>query len=335
MLKFINERLVANDLKTNIIYGFNNSGKTSFLKHLINEMCNENIRKVFSKEEIDQAFFMSTNRVLYDKSIMYGNSSVLSINRNSVSYQHWINKSSEIEENSNAIYIIRNKVLSDTDKLKFIENALTELFDEKIKIFEKIKIEFEKSNEQKKFTIQYKQQSDGVDNVINILSICLWLVGENFYKLNKSKFSLLIDEFELYLHINVQIKLLSFLNDTFKKAKFIITTHSPILLQRAANVKIFNIYKTKSSFRLTNIDTNIYFKSLDSINELFFNVVPYPKEFSKILDILLNNKIGLNDNQKNEIKSIREDILLTYPNFSTKMELILIHALEKINDKDN
>lgn len=53
----------------------------------------------------------------------------------------------------------------------------------------------------------------------------------------------LIDELETHLHIELQKKILPFLTEFFPNIQFIVTTHSPYILNSISNAKAYDLEK--------------------------------------------------------------------------------------------
>ncbi|MBK9567593.1 MAG: AAA family ATPase [Saprospiraceae bacterium] len=75
----------------------------------------------------------------------------------------------------------------------------------------------------------------------------------------------LIDEVEAHLHISLQKKILPFLTEFFPNVQFIVTTHSPFILQSLKNAVIFDL-ETKKRYE----DFSNY--SSESILETFYDM---------------------------------------------------------------
>jgi predicted ATP-binding protein involved in virulence len=57
----------------------------------------------------------------------------------------------------------------------------------------------------------------------------------------------LLDEIDLHLHPDWQRKIIGFLSDIFKKTQFIVTTHSPLILQSAENINVVILEKDQET----------------------------------------------------------------------------------------
>ena len=90
--------------------------------------------------------------------------------------------------------------------------------------------------------------SDGYSSVILIVSDLMlrmeqdWLSGNNISTYDKEGI-VLIDEIETHLHISLQKKILPFLIKFFPRIQFIVTTHSPYILNSVSNAKAYDLEK--------------------------------------------------------------------------------------------
>lgn len=62
----------------------------------------------------------------------------------------------------------------------------------------------------------------------------------------------LVDEIDLHLHPKWQRKIIGFLTDIFKNAQFIVTAHSPLIVQAAADANIVLLKREGDSVRIHN-----------------------------------------------------------------------------------
>jgi predicted ATP-binding protein involved in virulence len=94
----------------------------------------------------------------------------------------------------------------------------------------------------------------------------------------------IIDEIETHLHVDLQKKILPFLIDFFPRLQFIITTHSPFVLQSISNATICDL-ETRT------ITTDLTSYSYDALIESYFKTDKYSeevknkiKEFEKLIE---------------------------------------------------
>lgn len=91
-----------------------------------------------------------------------------------------------------------------------------------------------------------EELSDGYSSVIQIVSDLIlrmdknWLSGDEISKYDTEGI-VLIDEIETHLHIGLQKKIMPFLTEFFPRIQFIVTTHSPYILNSLSNVKVYDL----------------------------------------------------------------------------------------------
>ena len=93
---------------------------------------------------------------------------------------------------------------------------------------------------------RFNELSDGYSAVIYIISDLIlrmdknWLLGEEISQYNEQGI-VLIDELKTHLHIELQKKILPFLTEFFPRIQFIVTTHSPYILNSISNAKAYDL----------------------------------------------------------------------------------------------
>ena len=97
-----------------------------------------------------------------------------------------------------------------------------------------------------------------------------------------TKAIVMIDEIEAFLHVYVQSRMLQKFKDDFAKCSFVFTTHSPLLLSRYYDIRKFQL----ENGILNEINADLYYKDLDNIYEVYFNVDEFPDEARKIINSL-------------------------------------------------
>ena len=129
------------------------------------------------------------------------------------------------------------------------ESALLVLLDEK-----SIHLEYDYKNynfkirQEGREPFEFSELSDGYSSVIYIVSDLIlrmdknWLLDEKISQYNAQGI-VLIDELETHLHIELQKKILPFLTKFFPNIQFIVTTHSPYILNSISNAKAYDLEK--------------------------------------------------------------------------------------------
>ena len=252
------------------IYGYNNSGKTTILKELDKIIDKKNRGCIVNEGEYVRALFIPTNRVIVRDA--YTSDKSINDIEEFLAY-----KKDSYHEFDLHLKVIREKLLKNCAVKQIIEKAIKYMFG--------TEYEFD-------FT---KKQSDGVENIINIYCSIIWLFtwdkdkelenikyDELCQYLCNTKAIVMIDEIEAFLHVYVQSRMLQKFKDDFAKCSFVFTTHSPLLLSRYYDIRKFQL----ENGILNEINEDLYYKDLDNIYEVYFNVDEFPDEARKIINSL-------------------------------------------------
>ena len=268
------------------IYGYNNSGKTTILKELDKVIDEENIKCIVNDGEYIRSLFIPTNRVIVRQA--HTSSTQIKDIEEFLAY-----KKDSYNEFDLHLKLIRENLLSNISVKQVIKNAILYMFGEDYEF------DFD------------RRQSDGVENIINIYCSIIWLFTWDKdiedIKYDKLKQLLcdtsavvMIDEIEAFLHVYVQSRMLQKFKEDFSKCSFVFTTHSPLLLSRYYDIRKFQLEKGV----LNEIKQDLYYKDMDNIYEIYFNVNEFPKEAGEIINRLGNYICG--DEYNSDI--IKEDL---------------------------
>ena len=127
----------------------------------------------------------------------------------------------------------------------------------------------------------FDQLSDGYSSIVNIISDLILRMDKNWILDNQlSEYDIegivLIDELETHLHIELQKKILPFLVAFFPKIQFIVTTHSPYILNSISNAKAYDLEK---KMELENLSAY----SSDDLAEAYFDTDEYSEQLKNKL----------------------------------------------------
>jgi predicted ATP-binding protein involved in virulence len=112
------------------------------------------------------------------------------------------------------------------------------------------------------------QLSDGYSAILNIVTELIMRMEEHKTKSYDVQGIVLIDEIETHLHIELQKKILPFLTSFFPKIQFIVTTHSPFVINSIENAVVCDLEKR---IVLDNLSGYSY----DAIVEGYFDADKY------------------------------------------------------------
>ena len=293
------------------IYGYNNSGKTTILKELDKVIDEENIKCIVNDGEYIRSLFITTNRVIVRQA--HTSSTPIKDIEEFLAY-----KKDSYNEFDLHLKVIRENMLGNSAVKQVIKNAILYMFGEDYEF------EFD------------RRQSDGVENIINIYCSIIWLFTWDKdiedIKYDKLKQLLcdtsavvMIDEIEAFLHVYVQSRMLQKFKEDFSKCSFVFTTHSPLLLSRYYNIRKFQL----DNGILNEINADLYYKDLDNIYEVYFNVEEFPKEAGEIINRLGDYICGEEYNRDVIVKDLEilneqyANVKAKYPGLVAKAEVKL------------
>lgn len=195
------------------------------------------------------------------------------------------------------------------DWFEHFENALKVLLDDA-----SISLEYDYKNydfrihQKGRNAFNFNELSDGYSSVIYIVSDLMlrmdrnWLLKDTLCVYDEEGI-VLIDELETHLHIELQKKILPFLTSFFPNIQFIITTHSPYILNSIDNAMAFDMEHHVELDNLTGFST-------DDLAEAYFDVDSYSEKLKRRMDkyhLLLTQKV-LNDEEKAERAKLRYEL---------------------------
>ena len=293
------------------IYGYNNSGKTTILKELDKVIDEENIKCIVNDGEYIRSLFIPTNRVIVRQA--HTSSTPIKDIEEFLAY-----KKDSYNEFDLHLRLIRENLLRNNAVKQVVKNAIIYMFGEDYEF------DFD------------RRQSDGVENIINIYCSIIWLFTWDKdiedIKYDKLKQLLcdtsavvMIDEIEAFLHVYVQSRMLQKFKEDFSKCSFVFTTHSPLLLSRYYNIRKFQL----DNGILNEINADLYYKDLDNIYEVYFNVVEFPKEAGEIINRLGDYICGEEYNRDVIVKDLEilneqyANVKAKYPGLVAKAEVKL------------
>lgn len=293
------------------IYGYNNSGKTTILKELDKVIDEENIKCIVNDGEYIRSLFIPTNRVIVRQA--HTSSTQIKDIEEFLAY-----KKDSYNEFDLHLRLIRENLLRNNAVRQVVKNAIIYMFGEDYEF------DFD------------RRQSDGVENIINIYCSIIWLFTWDkdiedikYDKLRQllcdTSAVVMIDEIEAFLHVYVQSRMLQKFKEDFSKCSFVFTTHSPLLLSRYYNIRKFQL----DNGILNEINADLYYKDLDNIYEVYFNVVEFPKEAGEIINRLGDYICGEEYNRDVIVKDLKilneqyANVKAKYPGLVAKAEVKL------------
>ncbi len=171
--------------------------------------------------------------------------------------------------------------------------------------------------------------SDGYSSVIQIVSDLIlrmdrnWLLGNEISQYDIEGI-VLIDEIETHLHIALQKKIMPFLTEFFPRLQFIVTTHSPYILNSLANTKVYDLENC-----LELEDLSLY--SSDELAEGYFGADEYSNKLKEKINRYkyLKEKTDLTETERAERARIRSE----FQNFPKGLSPEIVDIFYDIEDR--
>lgn len=164
-------------------------------------------------------------------------------------------------------------------------------------------------------SFSFNELSDGYSSVIYIVSDLIlrmdknWLFGNEISQYNYQGV-VLIDELETHLHIELQKKILPFLTEFFPEIQFIVTTHSPYILNSVSNAKAYDLER---HIELENLSVF----SSDDLAEGYFEADEYSDELK--IQLEQYEKLCFKKNLTEEERAQRAELRIRFKNLSSEL----------------
>lgn len=182
-----------------------------------------------------------------------------------------------------------HKTVKNIEKwFEMFEGSLKEIFEDPT-----LRLEFERKNfnfkiiQKEKEPFDFNTLADGYSAIINMVTDLIIRMDKNKTKSYDVQGLVLIDELETHLHIDLQKKVFPFLTRFFPRIQFIVSTHSPFILNSIDNAVIYDLEN-----KLLVDDLSGY--SYDGIVESYFQ----NDKYSDIIKSKVENYEQLVDKEK-------------------------------------
>ncbi|MDD7642438.1 MAG: AAA family ATPase [bacterium] len=175
----------------------------------------------------------------------------------------------------------------------------------------------------------FDQLSDGYSAAIQIVADLILRMEQNWLK--KGTLSsydvegiVMIDELETHLHIGLQKTILPFLTSFFPKIQFIVSTHSPYILNSVENCVIYDLEK-----KIRMEDMSCY--SAEGIVEGYFELDSYSENLMK--KVKRYQELVETDHPTDEERAERATLFTEFKQLSGDLSREAKDAFEEIEDR--
>ena len=172
----------------------------------------------------------------------------------------------------------------------------------------------------------FNELSDGYSSVIYIVSDLILRMDKNWLledKISEYDYQglVLIDVLETHLHIELENNIFPFLTKFFPKIQFIVTTHSPYILNSISNAKAYDLE------RQVELDNLSGFSS-DDLAEGYFEADAYSDELKNSLNRY--EELCLRNDLTEDERAERAEIRIKFKNISTELSGVAKERFEDI-----
>lgn len=225
-----------------------------------------------------------------------------------------LEKGAEQLEEYNRVNDVINKIQSDLRNL-FEDESLKLFFNRK-----KLRMEVIQKNKEP-FSLSHLPS--GYSSILAIYAELIMLTELSNKNKDEVKGIVIIDEIDAHLHVTLQKKVFNFLSESFNGIQFIISTHSPFVIQSVSNAIIYNL---SSNERME--DLSIY--SYSSIIKGLLGETTNSNDLEKLLSEL--NILGENNNYNDRFGEIISILEKEIDFLSPKAKAIFLGAKSKFID---
>ncbi|WP_080544718.1 AAA family ATPase [Vibrio splendidus] len=134
----------------------------------------------------------------------------------------------------------------------------------------------------------------------------------------------IIDEVDAHLHVSLQKKILSFLDRSYPNVQFIISTHSPFVLQSVDNAVIYDLSKLEQLEDLSLYSYDAITKGLLGVSTSSDELFQITSELSSLITNIEENQIRVNE--------LIEKLSPVEGELDSKSKVILLMAKQSIED---
>ncbi|OHD24290.1 MAG: hypothetical protein A2Y34_18820 [Spirochaetes bacterium GWC1_27_15] len=240
--------------------------------------------------------------------------------------------------------VVYNKVKPNFDRIKSIINKFISLADDKyqfeLKYFNEKGFYFTSPTDMKGIT-PLESMSDGFKSIFIILFDMLVRALERVIDIRNPeniKGIILIDEIDLHLHPTWQRNILPALNKTFPNIQFIITTHSPFVIQsmKTNDVFLFSVENNGVVVKkIEDMEGKPFGYEIEKIIKLISGKENELPEISKeLFELLLQFKNSIKQNDKEQVLKLYSEIKQVIPkdsSFTNYIDIMQAGFMEEEN----
>ncbi|MDV2314611.1 AAA family ATPase [Vibrio cholerae] len=137
--------------------------------------------------------------------------------------------------------------------------------------------------------------SSGYSSILKIYTDLLMKVELHEMSPKELTGIVIIDEIDAHLHVSLQKKILSFLDHSYPNVQFIVSTHSPFVLQSVDNAVIYDLSKLEQLEDLSLYSYDAIVKGLLGVSTNSDDLTQITSELSSLIPDIEENQVRVNE----------------------------------------
>ena len=179
-------------------------------------------------------------------------------------------------------------------------------------------------NQSGKIPYTFSTLSSGYSSILKIYADLLMKV--ELHEINKEELTgvVIIDEIDAHLHISLQKKIFSFLARSYPKIQFIVSTHSPFVLQSVDDAIIYDLSKLEQLEDLSLYSYDAIARGLLGVNTNSNDLSEITSDLSSLISNVALNKV--------RIQELIEQLSPVEVRLDSKSKVIFLMAKQALED---
>lgn len=149
-------------------------------------------------------------------------------------------------------------------------------------IYDRDNYEF-KFKTQNRVEFDFNTLSDGFSSILGIIAEIIMRMERKSSKIYKLNGLILIDELETHLHISLQRKVLRILTTLFPNLQFVVTTHSPFILNSIENAVVYDMEYQETIHDVSKYSTEALVENYFESNKYSETLLEKINDYEKLL----------------------------------------------------
>ena len=168
--------------------------------------------------------------------------------------------------------------------------------------------------------------SSGYSSILKVYADLLMKIEVNDLNPKDLKGVVIIDEIDAHLHVSLQRKIFSFLSEAYPNIQFIVSTHSPFVLQSVDDAVIYDLSTLEQLEDLSMYSYDSIAKGLLGVDTRSQELGELVSELGSLINSVEHNRIRVNE--------IIEKLSEVENELDSKSRVVLLMAREAITDSE-